>query len=586
MKRWRLPTLTLYKKLLFLLLISVYVPVFILGLLSNSRYGHQLEKAAEAFLSDNLQTNARRIDEWFDDVERRSVDIYSAEALQRLLLGAKNGMPQEVDFLYELSKARYALAGPYELNIYPVDLDKYANFSSLIGSMPKLSGDWFEQALQSGGRGFWTYESVEVYGVRRNDYYFIRPIRSLNDQFQNLGVMVIRVPSSLVQNRMVTNERYSRYKLTIIDAVGNNMLQPDSPFNAAFFGDMKTTADDERLQSITSGDTSYYADSLPIRYNNWRLAAIIPESDVLGPIKSIKQYTWLALCASLAIITILLAILTRNVTVPLQTVVRYMRKVRQGVLERCLPYTQRRDEIGQLVGGYNAMIGGMLDLLEGTKQSEREKRKLELQMLMHQINPHFLFNTLDAIKWKAESAQQASIAEMATSLADLLRFSLNEGEEMTTLERELEHVKSYVNIELLRKGGFQIMYHIQPGILNAPFMKLILQPIVENAIRHGMDRLQGGEGKLLVSIYREERDIVSVVEDNGPGAPAAALEQLHRHLSEGTREGGTGRIGLGLRNVHRRLQVSFGESYGLRLENKSTSGLRVIIRHPLLDHTP
>ncbi|MFK7692003.1 sensor histidine kinase [Paenibacillus sp. HJGM_3] len=603
MKRWRLPTLTLYQKLLFLLLVSVYIPVFSLGFFSNSQYGRQLEKAAEAFLSDNLQMNAQRMEEWFDDVERRSVDIYSSSALQRLLISAKNDQPQEIDFLYELGKIRYSLAGPYDLSIYPADLDKYAGYGTLIGSMPQLDTDWFGQALQSDGRGFWlSDESANASGMRQTDFYYIRLIRSLDGRFQNLGVMVIRAPSPFVQKRLVTNDRYARYQLTVIDGNGRNLLDPASRFGPSFFSRLPIPQDSgrlDRLPAISSDNTLYYADALALRYNGWRVAAMIPVSDVLGPINAIKQYTWLALAASLAVITTLLALLTRHVTVPIRTVVRYMRRVRQGALDRCDPYTQRRDEIGQLVGGYNAMIGGMLDLLETTKQAEREKRKLELQMLMHQINPHFLFNTLDAIKWKAESAQQAAIADMATALADLLRFSLNEGEELTTLERELEHMKSYVFIEQLRKGGFQVLYHVQPSLLNVPFMKLILQPIVENAVRHGMDRLPFGEGKLLISVFREERSIVCIVEDNGPGCTPEQLSALTGLLSSGNNDrpvenaaatsesaGTPGRIGLGLRNVHRRLAVSFGDEYGLTLASSPTSGLRVVIRHPMLEHTP
>jgi two-component system sensor histidine kinase YesM len=577
--------LTLYRKIFFLLLISVYIPVFLLGYLSYNRYGQQLEKAAAAFLSDNLQHNVQRVDEWFDEVERRSVDIYTSDQLQQLLLSTKNGMIQQAEFIYELSKIRHLFAGPYDLNIYPVDMDKYPNYSALKNNMPLTDGKWFDQALKSDGRGFWIYETSEEYGVNYADFYYIRAIRSITLGFENLGVMVIRVPSKYVQGRMVSNKQYASYKLTVIDDSGRNLLEPESPFGEAFFGKITMGGQRDQFQLITERNVDYFADSLPLRYNGWRMAAIIPVTDVIGPIQSIQTYTWIVLSASLAVITLLLAFITRNVTVPIQSLVRYMKKVHQGVLERSLTYAGRRDEIGQLVGGYNSMIGGMQDLLETTRQSEQEKRKLELQMLLHQINPHFLYNTLDAIKWKAQTAQETGIAEMVTSLADLLRFSLNDGMEMTTLEREIEHVKSYVNIEWLRKGGFQVMYHIQPHILNAPYMKLIIQPIVENAIRHGLDGLPNGEGKLLISIYRDGQDIICKVEDNGPGCSQEELDRLNRMLSDGTLVPQNGH-GLGMPNVFRRLRVSYGLPYGIHLENKITSGLAVTIRHPLLASSP
>jgi sensor histidine kinase YesM len=565
--------------------VSVYIPVFVLGYISYNQYGVQLEKAAEAVLSNNLHNNVERLNVWFDEIERRSVDIYSSLALQQLLQATKDGTIAQSEFLYELAKIRQAFAGKYELNIFPADMVTYPSYSVLRNNLPKLKEGWYERALEANGRGFWLFEKTEEYGNRYADFYFIRPIRSLTPGFDNLGVMVIRVPDKTVKERMVANQEYTSFKLMIIDDQGRNVMEPDSRFSYSFFAGTVPPDNRFRLMEDRSGKAGYFTASIPIKVNGWRMAAIIPVSDVLGPIQRIQAYTWLALSISLAVITLLLAMITRSVTVPIKTLVRFMKKVQLGVLDRCRPHADRRDEIGQLVGGYNVMINGMSELLEATKQSEREKRNLELQMLMHQINPHFLYNTLDSIKWKANAAQAAEIADMATSLADLLRFSLNDGKEMTTLEREMEHVKSYVNIEHMRKGDFQVLYHIHPSILNVPFMKLIVQPIVENAIRHGIERQQAGAGKLLISVYRDGQDVVCRIEDNGPGCQSEEMDLLRRLVGSDGEEPIMKR-GFGMTNVHRRLRIRFGPPYGLQIDSNRTDGLCVIIRHPYLHNSP
>jgi two-component system sensor histidine kinase YesM len=583
MRRYGLQHLTFYKKVLLLLLISVYIPVGFIGFSSFSRFSEQLDKVTAAFLSDNLKKNAQRIHELFDEVEQRSVDIYSSEMLQGLLEESKRGHLQEFDYIQEIEKLRYALGGPYDLNIYPSDLNKYPNYNSLRRSMPVQHENWFQQALNSNGLGFWIYETVSDFGTTSADFYYIRPIRRVQSSFETLGVMTIRIPSKLLEERMTSSDQFANYRITVIDDKGDNLLDPESVrFNRSFFSYKGTSKENrnEKFQLIQNQNEAFYADFLPLRYNEWRMAGLIPMSDVTGPIENIRTYIYIVFLLSIIIITSLLAIITNNIAAPIKMVVKQMKKVHQGVLESCQKYLNRQDEIGQLTHGYNSMIKGMRELLEATKQSEQEKRKLEMQMLMNQINPHFLYNTLDAIKWKAETADEKDIAVMVTSLANLLRFSLNEGEEMTTLERELEHVKCYVSIELMRKGNFQVMYHVQPSIMNSPFMKLILQPIVENAILHGMDRLSNEKGKIMISIYREEKDIICEVEDNGSGCEPELIEQLNKL----DRPMGKGH-GLGLLNVNKRLKISFGPTYGIQVGNSETNGLRVIVRHPLIENS-
>src|SRR5690606_35787945 len=181
------------------------------------------------------------------------------------------------------------------------------------------------------------------------------------------------------------------------------------------------------------------------------------------------------------------------------------------------------------------------------------------------INPHFLYNTLDSIKWKAQALQEPVIEEMVTRLAGMFRFSLSDGDGWTTVERELEHVKNYVAIEQLRNPGqFRVLFHVQPELLGERMLQLLLQPLVENAIRHGMGKRKAKNGKIILSAFKtEDGNMAVTVEDNGPGA-------------HGSKPSG----GIGMTNVERRLVLHFGEAYRLAVDS-TDAGFKVTLRHPI-----
>ncbi|MDG0792521.1 histidine kinase [Cohnella ginsengisoli] len=205
-------------------------------------------------------------------------------------------------------------------------------------------------------------------------------------------------------------------------------------------------------------------------------------------------------------------------------------------------------------------------------------------MLTHQINPHFLYNTLEAIRWKAESRQASDISEMVRSLGNLLRLSLNDGRELTTVEREIEHVKAYVAIQSARQDtSIRVVYMIDEDILQLPCMRLMLQPLVENAIKHGTRHAGDGEAvKILIRGSLEPYRLLFEIVDNGPGIP----EALRAGLLTAERNVPHQRKGVGLRNVHERLALYFGERYGLQIENRDEGGTVIGISHPILDTEP
>ena len=205
------------------------------------------------------------------------------------------------------------------------------------------------------------------------------------------------------------------------------------------------------------------------------------------------------------------------------------------------------------------------------------KRRAELQALQAQINPHFLYNTMDSIRWKAEKAGAQDIVQMTTSLATLFRISLSRGQEIITIEQEARHILSYLQIQAQRYGDkLRYFFDIPPEAFPLYTVKLVLQPLVENAIYHRIKE-SDGSGEINISISVAEDLVTMRVTDNGRGIPEDRLKMLQEGLARGIRVNSDG---YGIFNVNERLRLHFGPQYGLTLESQWGAGTTATITMP------
>ncbi len=232
-------------------------------------------------------------------------------------------------------------------------------------------------------------------------------------------------------------------------------------------------------------------------------------------------------------------------------------------------------EISSLSDSFGHMVVRIQKLMEQVRQEEITLRKTELNALQAQINPHFLYNTLDSIAWMCEEDRTKEAVEMVNALARLFRISISRGHELITLEREVEHAKSYLKIQNYRyKNQFTYRFDVEEGCLTYLCNKITLQPIIENAIYHGIDRMVD-EGRIEIRIREEEAAVLMMVTDNGVGmSKEQCREILHREAGD--------RTGIGIKNVHDRIRIYFGEEYGLHITSEPDEGTCVAIRIPKL----
>ena len=232
-------------------------------------------------------------------------------------------------------------------------------------------------------------------------------------------------------------------------------------------------------------------------------------------------------------------------------------------------------EVQELSCSFGHMVMRIQQLMTTVREEEVNLRKTELKALQAQINPHFLYNTLDSIAWMCEQGRNTDAVKMVHALARLFRISISKGHELIPISKEIEHAESYLQIQKYRyKNQFTYHFHVDPTCLNYLCNKITLQPIIENAINHGLD-LMVDEGRIDVYVQPDGEDIIFRVEDNGVGM---SQEQIVAILEHGPKE----RTGIGIRNVNDRLQIYFGKEYGLTITSKLDVGTCVEIRMPKL----
>ena len=230
-------------------------------------------------------------------------------------------------------------------------------------------------------------------------------------------------------------------------------------------------------------------------------------------------------------------------------------------------------EVRELSDSFGHMVLRIQQLMSTVREEEVNLRKTELKALQAQINPHFLYNTLDSIAWMCEQGRNADAVKMVHALARLFRISISKGHELIPISKEIEHAESYLQIQKYRyKNQFTYQFDVDPDCLDYYCNKITLQPIIENAINHGLDLLVD-EGVILVQVRQDGEDIVFSVQDNGVGMSPEQIDSILRH-------GPKDRTGIGIKNVNDRLKIYFGKQYGLHITSELDVGTCVEIRMP------
>ncbi|WP_286732068.1 sensor histidine kinase [Intestinimonas sp. UBA1698] len=317
-----------------------------------------------------------------------------------------------------------------------------------------------------------------------------------------------------------------------------------------------------------------------VGYTGWKLVGVVPADNIWDNYGQLLLFFLFVVLFSIFLLVFVNLHLSERISVPIKTLERAVKELEAGREEVDIdvsgPY-----EIEHLGHSIRSMVSTMRHLMDDIIEQEAQKRRSELDVLQSQINPHFLYNTLDSVVWMTENGRTDEAILMVTSLARFFRISLSRGSNIIPIADELEHARHYLTIQKMRyKNKFSAVIAAEDGVEGLYTIKLIVQPILENAIYHGM-AYADGDGEIAVRARRDGEDVVIEVADNGPGMPEETVERLLDQSYAAAP--GTKGSGIGLRNVHQRIRLTFGEEYGLAIHSEPDAGTTVCIRLPVLE---
>ena len=317
-----------------------------------------------------------------------------------------------------------------------------------------------------------------------------------------------------------------------------------------------------------------------ISYTGWKLISVVPMKSFSMGMTGMRNLVVLLVALTVLAVVILNQMVSARISKPLRRLNDSVKEWEAGNMNPDI-YIGGSMEVEHLGKTLRSTVAQIRQLMDDIVVEQEEKRKSELDALQSQINPHLLYNTLDSIVWMITGERYDDAVFMITQLASLFRISLSKGKTVIKIEDEVKHARNYMNIQKIRyKNSFEVDFQIEEDILDGCIVKLVLQPLLENAIYYGMEFMDG-EGEIHVRGYRKDKDVYLEVEDNGLGMPeeeAAELlngkERPHKHGS-----------GVGLVNVHSRLKLRFGEAYGLVIHSCPDEGMMVQIHIPYIPYT-
>ncbi|AFH65507.1 sensor histidine kinase [Paenibacillus caseinilyticus] len=314
----------------------------------------------------------------------------------------------------------------------------------------------------------------------------------------------------------------------------------------------------------------------------WKMIGVSYMNEIVTAKREIGWFlAWLMLGA-LVFVLLLSAFMSAKISQPIRRLERSMSKVEQGVFDIHIQ-EGGEDEVGRLSRRFNLMVARIRELMEQSVKEQEAKRKSELEVLQSQINPHFLYNTLNSVVRLAGSGKSEEVIRMITSLSKFFRISLSKGKSVITVQEELEHVRNYLIIQTMRyKNKFRFEIECEDEVKDCPTVKLILQPVVENAIYHGIEMMVD-EGFIRIRAERAGDRVRITVADDGLGMPpekVKGLLQAEAPENGGPGPGSSSGSGVGIRNVHERIRLMYGEEYGLEIESRLEEGTTVTLWIP------
>lgn len=567
----------------FFLLITI--PFFISATVTYYKYSENEDENAREYTIKIIEQMKINLDRYIKELDRITIAPYYDESFMDVIVSHKEPNQGNV-FLTneELNKVRAVFSSLIIDRPEIRGMFYFANDGALFGNSIGSARNWTRELNQ------WMREvsdngGLTILPVHDVNYYFnptesvISVARLIHDPYtmDKLGIMKLDIELEGLNNILSDVSFSPNSKLFIFD----NLDQLVYPSSRMFF-------QDQLLQSpllqdeVIIDDETYISAFVTSQYSGLKLVGLVPKKDLRGNVNELTKFILYISIISLTASYLIAIIMSNRLVRPIAYLRMKMKHVQEGDLgERA--EVKANDEVGQLTIGFNAMINEIERLVKEVYEIKLRESEAELTALQSQINPHFLYNTLESINMLAVKNQQYEMSRAITNLGKLLRYTVDRSEKFVYLRNEIAFIEAYLEIQSFRlEDRLNIDIHIDPSHEYALIPKLLLQPLIENVIEHGLR-----DTSITIRVYTNllGDDLQIFVEDDGIGLNKQRLELIERRmympdheLYKGNKT--EGKKGFALRNVHQRLRILYGETYGLYFDKSFKDGTLIEIRLP------
>ena len=583
-------------QIFILMITTITIPLLILSVIiyifSIQSAKNEYENSSSLILN-NLSFN---FDQYLRSVEIGALTAHMDSRLQNALENwGKTDSEKDYIQSLEYEDAIERFISSIEMTIENVDsvqifLDNrvfYSSFKRAVYDVRNLSSeDWYQQTIKQKGRVvlFGTHEPFHRPNSNESVISIARVINKSGTR-NPLGVLLIDIRLDSLRNILSLSENSNR-NFIILDNTGKvvyasdlNQINSDKTFKTKITLAISDSKEDTGSFYAEVEEVNSFFNYVTSPYSKWTVIQYIEEQEMTKHADLLRQVIlWLALF-SLAMAMLFMVILYSRVTKPIIFLSKQVKMIGSGKFDVNLT-SERQDEFGGLYQGINKMVTDLKVYIERASYLKAQQQLAHYRALKSQVNPHFLANALESIQMKAIINKQRDIAEMIGLLGHLFRITIQNGKETITLEEEMIHIRLYIQVQQMRFGDkIQYVENLAPHSNSIQIVHFSLQPLVENAIVHGLEH-KLGTGVLEVSSTILGKDLLIMIKDNGVGIDNKQLQQLRTYLDE------TSNIlmekHIGLKNVHEQIRYYFGNGYGITIDSDLGTGTTVTVRIPAL----
>ncbi|HTG69400.1 MAG TPA: sensor histidine kinase [Candidatus Udaeobacter sp.] len=578
-------------KLIITYLLLTVIPMALIGYVSYWQYNRSIEDQVGKYIPRILSQANDNIDRKLDELQNLSELIYNSNEVVSIL-GKTSPQSQSRNLQDKFTVEGY-LSRTYLSGNYSDVLGVFISSNDRIFQKANLGYSSFDPGSFPVGQELNFHGKVNIIlpfdaGLRFDGavpyLLIVKPIKDFDNR-KTLGTMYIAVTMKFIESVLSELANEDSAALWIMDMNGKIIYHTESERIGGIY-------DDARLFPITDGSfkkmTSSKSELFSISRSastSWTLAYHIPMEKLTAQTDRLRDLMIPAFVLFVAVTGVISVLLAWNFTRPLIQLRRLMVNVQMGNFQVDMQIRSREDEIGMLAHRFNAMVKEIRALIQENYQIEIKQKEAQLYALQFQINPHFMYNTLETISMAVEQGERETAVEMVSLLGRMMRFSLSNKRRTVPISEELQHVEDFLQIQKYRfEDALEYVIHCSIAAGNYGTLKFILQPIVENSIKYGLEHRQKVYIELAIDEVRDENGkAVSIrfsIRDNGIGMDADRLQQVRLMLSDTQfmqRDSG-----VGLLNVHSRIVMEYGESYGMSINSEKEKGTMTVLEIPVL----